>query len=164
MDFISAVLSNAPTGVAMKRPKLHFLLSRFGPKSVALTVLAVLLAIFWYIAMRGLRGGREETLVECTNTLTTIHFKTELGQYFQLTFTNDPNSQSKYTGHVHLINEVTKQTADFNTDSNYFFQISTNPILQPDSQYEMTVSFPPKTKPATEITLQWIQRAGDRGK
>ena len=144
----------------MKRPAPNSLLSALGP----ITLFAVLVWVVWHNPGRGITGSREIILVEFTNTVTTIHFKTEMGESFQLIFKTWANSPYTEPGHVHLINTMTKQIADFDSDSNYFLPIRTDSILQPESSFEMTVSFPPQTKPAMFVTLEWLQRESDKGK
>lgn len=144
----------------MKKPGQSFLLSI----GSTVTFFALLLLVFWHSVKRGTEVGREIILVDFTNTVTRIQFKTEMGQSFQLIFKTMALSPYTNPGHVHLVNTVTKQIADFDTDSNYFWTVPTNSILQPESHYEMTVTFPPGTKPAMYVTLKWLQRVADEGK
>lgn len=144
----------------MKRPTANLLLSALGP----VTFFALLVLVIWHGAKRGITDSREIILAEFTNTVTTIHFKTEMGESFQLIFKTSALSPYTPPGHIHLVNTATKQIADFDTDSNYFLPFRSNSILQPESSYEMTVTFPPNTKPAMHVTLEWLQRESDKGK
>jgi hypothetical protein len=144
----------------MKRPAPNVLLSALGP----IIFFALLVLVIWHWRKAGGMGSREIILVEFTNAVTTIHFKTEMGESFQLIFKTDALSPYTPPGHVHLVNALTKQIADFETDSNYFLPFRSDSILKPESIYEMKVTFPPKTKPAMYVTLEWTQRDSDKGK
>lgn len=117
------------------------------------------------LAVRVLRNGtefvRKARLVDCTNCVTVTHFQTEKGRDFLLAFASTTNPPTTYSAHVHLADELSKQTADFKMSGDYGLPLDTSGFLHPLSSYDMTITFPSNAQPSVVITLQWVQFGRD---
>jgi hypothetical protein len=92
------------------------------------------------------------------------HFHTQRGRNFVLAFASASKPPASYPAHVHFVDVTSKRAADFDMNGNYFFPLDTSAFLQPQSEYEMTVTFPSNAQPAVAISLQWVQFGRDRDK
>jgi hypothetical protein len=135
-----------------------------------LSVLLFLLGIFalGFFAFTLLRNGtefaRNVALTDCTNQVTVTHFHTQRGRDFVLAFASFSKPPATYPVHIHFVDIVSKKDANFEMGGDYSIPLDTSSFLRPQSDYEMTVTFAPNTRPSVAISLQWVQFGRDRGK